>query len=86
VSGLQTGLGQLGTQVGQQVQGLQTGLGQLEEKFSNQLFDLQGRLMQQAEQPIYNLPYYFHLPEQSEEEKFDITKAFSPTLYRMQKE
>jgi hypothetical protein len=65
---------------------LQTGLGQLQEKFSNQLFDLQGRLMQQAEQPIYNLPYYFQLPEQSEEEKFDITKAFSPTLYRMQKE
>ncbi len=86
VSGLQTGLGQLGTQVGQQVQGLQTGLGQLEERFSNQLYDLQGRLMQQAEQPIYNLPYYFQLPEQSEEEKFDITKAFSPTLYRMQKE
>jgi hypothetical protein len=31
----------------------------------------------------YELPYYFQLPE---EEAFDITEAFSPTLYRMQKD
>jgi hypothetical protein len=31
----------------------------------------------------YEMPYYFQIPE---EQQFDITEAFSPTLYRMQKE
>jgi hypothetical protein len=35
----------------------------------------------------YELPFYFQLPEEDAgEEVFDITKAFSPTLYRMQKD
>jgi hypothetical protein len=31
----------------------------------------------------YEMPYYFQIPE---EQQFDITEAFSPTLYRLQKE
>jgi len=31
----------------------------------------------------YEMPYYFQIPE---EQQFDITQAFSPTLYRLQKE
>lgn len=51
-----------------------------------QLMQLFGQLgapgIMGALQP-YEMPYYFQIPE---EQQFDITQAFSPTLYRLQKE
>jgi hypothetical protein len=51
-----------------------------------QLMQLFGQLgapgIMGALQP-YEMPYYFQIPE---EQQFDITEAFSPTLYRLQKE
>jgi hypothetical protein len=52
----------------------------------DQLMQLFGQLgapgITGALQP-YEMPYYFQIPE---EQQFDITQAFSPTLYRLQKE
>ena len=43
-------------------------------------------LSQMGQTGPFELPYYFQMPEESSETEFDITKAFSPTLYKLSKE